>query len=178
MQARHMPRAQGFAHSQRTRLKLKHVNLSNVTPHRHTSVCASTANTSSTAASQYQQQEQQQQQLVAVQLSSRKQTSSTASRNRLLCRSSLQELQTAVASSCNAQPDLQFEHPAGVQVCVFGVEHLEQQPHIGASVRHTYRARLAVFSKCERSSTVTQQEKQQESKIARDAPPCSALHGC
>jgi hypothetical protein len=49
----------------------------------------------------------------------------------LLCRSSLQELQTAVASSCCAQPDLQFEHPSGVQVCVFGVEHLEQQPHIG-----------------------------------------------
>ena len=27
--------------------------------------------------------------------------------------------------------DLVFEHPSGVHVCVFGVEHLERQPHIG-----------------------------------------------
>lgn len=35
-----------------------------------------------------------------------------------------------------AQTDTQaadwvFEHPSGVQVCVFGVEHLERQPQIG-----------------------------------------------
>lgn len=29
--------------------------------------------------------------------------------------------------------DLVFSHPSGVQVCVFGVEHLERQPHIGAA---------------------------------------------
>lgn len=30
-----------------------------------------------------------------------------------------------------AAADWVFEHPSGVQVCVFGVEHLERQPHIG-----------------------------------------------
>jgi hypothetical protein len=27
--------------------------------------------------------------------------------------------------------DWAFEHPSGVQVCVFGVDHMERQPHIG-----------------------------------------------
>uniref|UniRef100_A0A383WDL8 Uncharacterized protein n=1 Tax=Tetradesmus obliquus TaxID=3088 RepID=A0A383WDL8_TETOB len=64
------------------------------------------------------------------------------------CGSSLQELQTAVASSCSAQPDLQFEHPAGVQVCVFGVEHLENQPHIGEWILANRPAAVVVETAC------------------------------
>ncbi|KAF6258087.1 hypothetical protein COO60DRAFT_1460861 [Scenedesmus sp. NREL 46B-D3] len=58
------------------------------------------------------------------------------------------ELQAAVASSCSAQPDLQFEHPSGVQVCVFGVEHLEQQPHIGEWILANRPAAVVVETAC------------------------------
>lgn len=40
----------------------------------------------------------------------------------------VQQQQPAVDT---AAADWVFQHPSGVQVCVFGVEHLERQPHIG-----------------------------------------------
>jgi hypothetical protein len=41
------------------------------------------------------------------------------------------EQQHQLSEEALAAADLAFAHPSGVTVCVFGVEHLEPQPHIG-----------------------------------------------
>eukprot|EP00879_Flechtneria_rotunda_P029824 GHRR01032277.1.p1 GENE.GHRR01032277.1~~GHRR01032277.1.p1 ORF type:complete len:168 (+),score=18.87 GHRR01032277.1:224-727(+) len=45
-------------------------------------------------------------------------------------------------------PDWQFEHPSGVQVCVFGVEHLEHQPHIGEWILDNRPGAVVVETAC------------------------------
>lgn len=50
---------------------------------------------------------------------------------RLKCNSVQPEVQAFTDTATSRQPDLQFEHASGVQVCVFGVEHLEREAHIG-----------------------------------------------
>lgn len=52
-------------------------------------------------------------------------------RRRLGGCSVLQSKVQASSAAAQPSPDLLFEHPSGVQVYVFGVEHLEREPHVG-----------------------------------------------